>query len=85
MRNGSHWPNGNAFVRGLRPYPTMTVPSVEMPSAVSRETHLSAVWTPAACNTVLRSCIPVLAVQMKLCLDPVEPEVSEVPTITVPS
>src|ERR1022692_2185563 len=84
-RNGSPFPNGNAFVRGLWPYPTMTGPSAETPSSSTRATHLSAVWTPAACNNILRSCIPVLAVQTKHRLDPVEPVVSDVPTITVPS
>src|ERR1019366_9564703 len=64
-RNGSQFPNGNALVRGLWPYPTMTVPSAETPSSSTRATHLSAVWTPAACNNILRSCIPVLAVQTK--------------------
>src|SRR2546425_850430 len=55
--------NGNAFVRGLRPYPTTTVPSAETPTRLFRSTHLLAVLTPAACNTVRRSCIPVFAVQ----------------------
>src|SRR5260370_9565219 len=64
-RNGSHCPNGNAFVGGLWPYPTMTVPSAETPSVVYRTIHLLAVLTPAVCNAVLRSCIPVFAVHRK--------------------
>src|ERR1039457_924977 len=64
-RNGVHTPNGNFVVRGFKPNPTMTVPSAETADAVSTETQLSAVWTPAACNSDRRSCIPVVAVQRK--------------------
>src|SRR5258708_233501 len=83
-RNGSHWPNGNAVVLGVRPYPTMTVPSAEMPFRVVSWTHLSAVCTPAVSKMALSSCIPLVEVQMKQSEDPRELEGSEVPTITEP-
>jgi len=39
---------------------------------LNQSTQSSAVWPPAACNTVRRFCIPVFAVQMKQVLDPIE-------------
>jgi hypothetical protein len=57
----------------------------ETPTSSNRETQLSAVWTPAPCNTSSRLCIPVLSVQTKHTLDPLSPVVREVPTITVPA
>jgi len=56
-----------------------------MPTNSNRESQLSAVWAPPACNTGRRFYIPAFSVQTKHTLDPLSPVVSEVPTITVPS